>query len=141
MTAREYLQQARGMKLRLEALEERRAFYRDMASGRIARYKPGTGGGTRRVSSVEKYACKLADLEADMARRVGAYVELVAEIEVVIDAVPDQRYRDLLRFRYLNGWSWHKIARRMGYQVESMYKMHDNALRFVRVPDKSTSKY
>lgn len=134
MTAKEYLQQARGMRVRIEALEERREYYHDLATKRTARYRDDPGGGTRRVGSVEEYACKIVDLEQTMSAQIDEYARLLAEIECVIDAVPDQRYRDLLRYRYLNGWSWNRIAWKMHYQVDSLFRMHTNALRFVLVP-------
>lgn len=134
MTAKEFLSQARGMKVRIEALEERRARYRDLATRRTAHYHSEPGGGTRRVSSVEEYALKIVDLDAELAARIEQYVDTLRKIEAVIDAVDDQRCRDLLKFRYLNGWSWNKVARRMDYSVDHVWHLHDRALKMVRVP-------
>lgn len=133
MTAKEYLQQARGMQLRLEALQERRQRYEDLASGATAHYRSGPGG-TKRVSSVEEYAVKLADLSEEMNLRASIYAETLRQIEAAIDAVSQQNYRDVLRCRYMNGWSWGKIARKLHYSESYLYQIHGLAMRAVTVP-------
>lgn len=133
MTARDYLWQARNMQTRLDALNERRQRYEDIATSATAHYRSGPGG-TRRVSSVEEYAVKLADLSAEMKIRADIYAEVLKEIEAAIDAVPDQNYRDLLRYRYMNGWSWHKIGKKLHFAESWLYQMHTRALQAVTVP-------
>ena len=113
MTAREYVEQARRMRVRLEALEDRRRHYEDLATNATAHYRAGPGGGTRRVSSVEEYAVKLADLSRDMAVRADIYAEVLRGIEAAIDAIDDPVKRDVLKFRYLSGWGWSRIAKAM----------------------------
>ena len=134
MTAKEFLQQARGMRTRLDALEERRRHYEDMAQSCTARYRSGPGGSTRRVSSVEEYAVKLADLSREMQLRADIYAEELRKIERAIDAVEPALYRDVLKFRYLNGWRWTKVAEEMHYSRQGATIVHDRALRLVRVP-------
>lgn len=134
MTAREYVEQARGMRVRLEALEERRRHYEDLATNATAHYRAGPGGGTRRVSSVEEYAVKLADLSRDMAVRADIYAEALRGIEAAIDAIDDPVKRDVLKLRYLNGWSWCKIAKTLHFTDRYVYKLHGWALRDLRVP-------
>lgn len=133
MTAREYLQQARGMMSRLEAMNERRQRYEDLATSATAHYRSGPGG-THRVSSVEEYAIKMADLSAEMNIRASIYAEALREIETAIDAVPNQTYRDVLRLRYLNAWSWNRIARATHYADSYLYQVHRNAVKAVTVP-------
>ena len=134
MTAREYVEQARGMRARLEALEERRRHYEDLATNATAHYRAGPGGGTRRVSSVEEYAVKLADLSRDMAARADIYAEALRDIEAAIDAIDDPVKRDVLKLRYLNGWGWGRIGRALHYTESWLYTIHGRALRALRVP-------
>lgn len=133
MSPRDYLQQARGMRLRIEALNERRQRYEDLATSATAHYRSGPGG-TKRVSSVEEYAVKLADLSEEMNLRAGIYAEALREIEAAIDAVEDPKYRDILRYRYLNGWSWRMIERKMYYGNNYIFQLHLRALQAVTVP-------
>lgn len=134
MTAKEYLQQARGMLTRIRALEERRQRYEDMATSATAHYRSGPGGSIRRVSSVEEYAIKLADLSEEMRLRVEIYAEALLQIEAAIDAISDIVERDILRYRYLNGWRWEKIAAELHYSQSFLYVLHGRALRCLRVP-------
>lgn len=134
MTAKEYLQQARGMQARLEALNERRQRYEDLATSATAHYRSGPGGGTRRVSSVEEYGTKLADLSREMALRADIYADCLRRIEAVIDAVEPDVYRDVLKCRYLNGWSWNRVASHLNYTPDYVWHLHGRALQQVRVP-------
>ena len=136
MTAKEYLRQLSRKDARIKALLERQRRYRELAERRTAVYRDMPGGGKKRVSPVEEYAVKIVDLEREIGRRIDEYVDLTREIEAVIDKVGDDRYRDILRFRYVNGWSWERIAREMHYDVKWLYKMHGRALQKIFPPDK-----
>ena len=131
MTAREYLNQARRAEARLRALRERMERYQVLAVQATAAYGNGRGGGSQKSSRVEKYACRMADLAAELRERSEACAALIAEIEGVIDRVPDERYRDVLRYRYLNGWSHERIAREMHYTLHYVQQMHVRALGMV----------
>ena len=138
MTAKEYLQQARQMNVRIEALRERRRRYEVLATQCTTHYRYSAGGSrhgtTRQVSSVEEYGCRMADLAREIERRIDDLARLSWEIGETIDAVPDQRYRDLLTYRYLNGWSWERIAQVMMYSVDRIWHLHREALNAVKVP-------
>ena len=133
MSPRDYLQQARGMRLRIEALNERRQRYEDLATSATAHYRSGPGG-TKRVSSVEEYAVKLADLSEEMNLRARIYAEALREIEAAIEAVPVPLYRDVLKLRYLNGWKWERIAEALHYTRQGVGHIHGRALLSVVVP-------
>ena len=133
MTAKEYLSQARGAEQRIEALRERIIRYEDMATAGTTHYRKGPRS-TRRAKGVGDYACELADLAGELRERLNGYARLVSEIERAIDDVPDIRYRDLLRYRYLNGMTWERIAVEMGYTWEYVRRLHGYALQCVVVP-------
>ena len=122
------------MQTRIAALQERGQRYEDLATRATAHYRAGPGGGTRRVSSVEEYAVKLADLSRDMAARADIYAEALRGIETTIDAIDDPVKRDVLKLRYLNGWGWGRIAKAMNYTESWLYTIHGRALRALRVP-------
>lgn len=67
---------------------------------------------------------KIIDLEREIDRRIDEYVDLTREIETAIDRIDDDRYRDILRFRYINGWSWERIAREMHYDRRQITRLH-----------------
>lgn len=134
MTAKEYLQQLRWKNARINSLLERQARYRDLATRRTASYRGMPGGGVNRVSSVEEYACKAADLAREIDRRIDEYVDLTREIEAAIGRVPDARYRELLRLRYISEWSWEKIAVEMRYDERWVKQLHGYALLWIHPP-------
>lgn len=128
MTAKEYLRQLSRKDARINALIERQRRYRELAERRTAVYRDTPGGGRRCSSSVEEYVVKIIDLEREIDRRIDEYVDLTREIEADIDRVSDDRYRDILRYRYLNGWNWEKIAQEMHYDRRQITRLHGLAL-------------
>lgn len=128
MTAKEYLRQLSRKDARIKALLERQRRYQELAERRTAVYRDMPGGGKKRVSPVEEYAVKIVDLEREIGRRIDEYADLTREIETAIDKVGDDRYRDILRFRYVNGWGWERIAREMHYDRRQITRLHGLAL-------------
>lgn len=118
MEAKEYLSQARRADRRIGAMLERRRRYMELEALR----GPGGGDGLRA-------------LEADIDRRIEDYAALVREIEGKIDAVEDQTCREVLRYRYLNGWSWQAISDRTHYSRDWLWRLHARALEAVKMQD------
>lgn len=128
MTPKEYLGQLRWKNARINSLLARRQRYRELATRRTAVYRDTPGGGRRSSSSVEEYVCRIVDMEREIDRRIDEYVDLTREIETAIKSIPDERYRTILCFRYINEWSWVKIAQEMGYSPEWACTLHGRAL-------------
>ena len=74
-------------------------------------------------------------MERALDRDIDRLIDLKREIAEVIAAVPDMRYRTLLEYRYLCGWSWRRIARTMNYSEDWTRHAHGRALQMVRVPE------
>lgn len=51
-----------------------------------------------------------------------------AEVEAAIALLPDERHRTVLRMRYLNGYSWHRVADECGYGERHVRRLHRDAL-------------
>lgn len=83
------------------------------------------------LSCGEEGRARMRALASQIETRVAAYAEKVRQIEGAIDAVEEARYREVLRYRYLNGWSMKRIAREMGYSEDWVYRLHRRALRAV----------
>ena len=102
------LEAAARMDRELGALAERQRRYRELARGRNA---PG-----------------MEALEKEIGERIEAYAATVREVEGEIDRLEEPLQREVLRYRYLNGWNWRAIAARMGYSREWLWKQHARAL-------------
>ena len=122
MTAKEYLSQAKQHDRRIAALLDRQRRYHELGAWRGERFGGMDG------------AAQMAALERELDARIGAYAELVRQIEATIDAVGDAQYRDVLKYRYLNGWSWQKIAERMHFSQDWVWRLHARALKALRMP-------
>lgn len=137
MQPKEYLRQLQRRDARINALIERQRHYYDLATRITPGYRADGGGGKTSGPSfrVADYASKIADLEREIDRRIDEYVDLTREIEAAIDRIPDGRYRDVLRFRYVNGWTWERIADEMGYDLRWVHRLHGRALAMIEVPE------
>lgn len=84
------------------------------------------GGGTDKIQNA---VCRIADIEADINREIDRQIDLRARIETAICAIPDGRLRDLMRYRYIDGLTWEKIAVKMEISYQWVCKLHGDALK------------
>ena len=140
MQPKEYLRQLQRRDARINALIERQRHYYDLATRITPGYRTDGGGPSGHSSRVADCASKIADLEREIDRRIDEYVDLTREIEAAIDRIPDGRYRDVLRFRYVNGWTWERIADEMGYDLRWVHRLHGQALAMIEPPEEKSHK-
>lgn len=132
--AKQYLRQLTRKDKRINALMERREHYQSMACRGTSSYTAERVSGTGQRSRVEDYAIKLIDLDKEVGREICRYVDLTREIEGMIKQLPDDRHRDILAWRYINGWDWDRIAGAMRYDLRWVFRLHGEALsEFTRI--------
>lgn len=125
----EYLRQALRADARIEALMERSGRLYDKATRATSTIRAERISGTVARSNVELGVVEMLDLADEIVAEAKALTAKIKKIERVIGAVKDQRHRDLLRWRYLNGWTWERITERMGRDnVSWTHKLHGEAL-------------
>ena len=57
------------------------------------------------------------------------YLALLKRAEGVIKKIPQEKYRQILNYRYLCGWSFRSISDEIGYRdPNSVYRSHGWAL-------------
>jgi DNA-directed RNA polymerase specialized sigma24 family protein len=98
--------------MQLEALLEKRRWCREVANCR-------SGG---RSEALER-------LQQEVDRRIDSLAGQELAAMRRIDALGDPGQREVLRLRYLNGWAWKEIARRMSYSQDWVKHLHARALR------------
>lgn len=127
-TTKELLQGIRSNNLRIKALQERRYEYYTMAlrSQDFDRVRISKTNDFH--SQTEDAVLGLQDLEQDMRDSIVKYTEDIKLAKQLIDGLTDTRQRDILTFRYMNGWSWQKIARCMNYERTQIWRIHGVAL-------------
>lgn len=133
MTAKDYLSQARVLDQAINARLERIARLRALVNGRAARTDGMPRGGTG-IDWTDTVV-KIDEMERALDKDIDRLIDLKREIAEVIAAVPDMRYRTLLEYRYLCGWSWRRIARTMNYSEDWTRHAHGRALQMVRAPE------
>ena len=136
MTAKEYLNQAYRLDQRIRSKQEQIAALNDLATDCSA---TSTGmprnpnrGGSRMADAV----AKIIDLQNEVAVDMEHLVELKAEIITTIKAVDCIEYQLILEKRYISGKSWPEIAVDLGYKMRHLYKLHDDALEKIKIPEK-----
>lgn len=132
MTAEQFLNSIRGLDCEITALDnervriaERRRDLLEQAEN-IGAALSGVSVRHGVSSKTENIGIQLADLPADITRRLNEYQRrinsmidlLVDRKQIALDAIgqiEDARYRALLTLRYINGYKWVTIADMMKY--------------------------
>ncbi len=65
--------------------------------------------------------------------KIDELVRLREEVELVLDTVEDDVLRVLLRYRYISGWTWERIAVQLNYSYMHICRLHGKALQAVRM--------
>ena len=108
--------------IRLRSLAEKCTVSFDTESG-------GTGDGQR----IPRITEQLLRLESQAEQLTHTLDAVRAEIIAVINAVPQQHHRELLRYRYLAGMKFEQIAVEMHYSYfHLVHRLHPEALRAVK---------
>ena len=85
------------------------------------------GGGTI-YSRTEEIIIKITDMEEAINADIDKLIDLKQEIERVIDSVPNDKERILLKYRYLDGKTFEWIAAEMNYSWRQIHRLHSQAL-------------
>lgn len=135
MTKKEFLKRYKPIVGRIEAkMEQIERMENALFPG--AQILSGTPGGGHVGGGMEK-----TDAAIDKLRRMrSGILKEIRELEAVrdeimraINAVPDETLRLLLEERYINFHSWRQIARNMNYSEDYIYRLHQDALKKLRI--------
>lgn len=136
MNAKEYLNQTYRIEQRINSKIEQIASLRDL-SLKVTATLSDMPKGSRNVHSKEKIITKIIDLENEINADIDALVDLKKEILSVIKSVDRIECQTLLEMRYLCYKSWEQIAIGMGYSLQHIFRLHNKALREVKIKDES----
>lgn len=133
MTAKEYLSRYRflndGINAKLMQVGELRRKAQTVSSG-------GSGGAhsSQPYDRIGEITAKIVDLEREINEEIDRLVEIQREIRETIAAVPEERLRVLLEYKYINLLSLEEIAVRMNYSYKQICRLHGKAILQVRCP-------
>lgn len=136
MTAKEYLNQAYRLDQRIRSKQEQIASLNDLATSCSASMTGMPHNPNRGTFRMADAVCKIVDLQESIAADMNELVELKAEIIATVKAVECIEYQLILEKRYISGKSWPEIAVDLGYKMRHLYKLHDEALDSLKIPEK-----
>ena len=125
MDAKEYLEQARYLDMRITA---------KLAQLDELHHLMLQAGGSDSITA------KIMTLQEETDRDVDELVALKKEIMAMIRQVSRPEYRTVLELRYLSFWSWKKIAVNMNYHRKYIYVLHRAALKKISEIRKDLTK-
>lgn len=128
------LQRYRLMGREIMRLREELAQWRSWAEGGAVRYQGEAAGGAA-VDRVQSGAERIDRLERQLEEKLCRLLAQREQLEGAIDRVSEDRLRLLLRYRYLNGWTWERIAVELNYDIEgrNVHKLHGKALDYIKL--------
>ena len=135
MTAKEYLNQAYWLDRRIDSKLEQLSALKDMATKTTSAMTDDVVSHTRNVHSMQDVIAKIIDMQAEINADIDRLVDLKSEIMHVIKAVRNPEHQTLLELRYLCFKSWEYVAEQMGYNVRHIYRLHDEAVEQITIPE------
>lgn len=81
------------------------------------------------------YAVKVDEVEQELVAARYSRICAFQEVQKRIEAMEDEREKDLLTYRYLRNLNWVNIAVEMDYSWQHLHKIHARALRNFKTCD------
>ena len=122
-----YLSRYRRLNQRIDRLLEEQGRWREKAMRITPVLSPVPGGGGS-GSPIERPMDKVLEIDAEINREIDALIDLRRDIQGAIEKVPDENLQLLLTYRYIDGLSFEKIAEKLHYGYQWVYKLHRKAL-------------
>jgi DNA-directed RNA polymerase specialized sigma subunit len=128
---------ARGLnvKARIAAKQKQIANWRRLAESITVPLKdaPSLSGDGYKQSLVENAVCNIVDLENEIIAEIKELINIERDIRAVINTlVFNDKHIVILEMRYLNGYSWSMIARRLSYGTDWVCRLHGSALQEIQ---------
>ena len=134
MTVKEYLGQAYRLDQRINSKLEQVASLNELATKCTSTLTGMPRNPNRGTSTMADAVGKIVDLQAEINRDIDRLVDLKREMVRLIKAVDNTEYQTLLELRYLCFKTWEQIAVDMGYNVRHVYRIHDEAVESIVLP-------
>lgn len=98
-----------------------------LRSPRLDGMPRGGGGG-----GLDEQIARIDALERKAARAREKALDLAEEIETMIESLDDVKQKEVLRLRYLRGYTWVKIGMRINYSEQHARWIHGKAIEELR---------
>lgn len=132
MEIRDFLNQYISAQNTVEALYAERERVFELAASATAAERKSSDPVGRNVPKLKEIDCKISETIAELSERRDL-------VENAINSINDTRIRDVLRYRYLSGMNYKKIATKMYYSERWVIKLHGMGLSMLRRENKNCS--
>lgn len=136
MTAKEYLNQAYRLNeivnSHLAEIDNLRALASSISSSNLGERVDHTRSTD---PPFVRSVCKIIDMERELSDDVEHLIALKKEISNAINTVSNADEKILLRYRYVNNYSWGKIGILMNVSNRTVHRVHSAALQNFFVPN------
>lgn len=124
---KQYLNSYRYLLHRSNSIEQEIETIRSRYTGRAITYSdmPGAPSESHDLSD---YAAAVSDLVDALNSIRIQMIDSYQRISDSIEMMEDEQEKQLLRLRYLQGYSWKDVAKDMAYSEQRVYQIHGNAL-------------
>ena len=128
MKAKEYMEKVRAAEEEMRVIADQREHYLALG-GALAANFGGIPGPHDNHSRVETAAVGMADLTAELDKKLAGYAELVRTAQGLVDRIDVPNFRKVLIYHYFLGKPMKDVGQIMGYSDEkSVYRVRGYAL-------------
>lgn len=136
MTAKQYLRQAYRLNELINSdlaeLEQLKVLSRSVSSPNLSGM-PSSGTRKQEAPFVNA-VMKIIELEKVIDAEIDRFVDLKKEIRDVINRVPDNSQKLVLKLRYIQFLKWESVAAEMDLSLKQVHRIHNEALKNVKLP-------
>lgn len=136
MTTKEYLQQYTCADREMKQLLAEKQHWLDLAARVAPVYAVLPRGEKNSPEEIQTAVDKIVQWDELLDAKAAALVDLRRDVEKTIETVENFNYRTLLRLRYINDFTWERIALEMNYCDRQIMRIHKKALDAVGSGDK-----
>lgn len=130
MQAKEFMQSVRIAEKELIAISAKKRHYADLAQAIGSKMSSTVVQTSGNSSKTETAAIGLYEMTKLLEEKEKEYVELIKKAEEAIAKIKQEKFRLLLTYKYLCGWSWSSIRDELKYEdKKSVFRCHGYALR------------
>lgn len=135
MKVKEYLMRAFQVDHRIHDQMEQIAALRELTVKANYTISDMPGNSTKNVHKNEDIIAEIMDMEQDLKKEIHELLTVKREIKELIRQVPDPEGKIVLEERYLQYQKWEMIAASLGYTSRQVYRIHDNSLLNIVLPE------
>ena len=122
---KDYLNSYLELKRQIDILTEEYHFWTETSQSVPASRLEASGiHGNRKKDKNIKYIDKHISICETIMEIQEEAEQKLKEILSVINSVHNANQRTVLKYRYINGWHFYKIARKMNYNLDHIFRLH-----------------